>query len=88
VDDLEQDMSPEDLMLSFVSAERGKVRPLSTPPLPHAMSMTDTTPYRASDGHRGSSVVSATAPCLEVLSHAATNAAIKSFAPKPYVQVC
>jgi hypothetical protein len=26
VDDLEQDMSPEDLMLSFVSAERGKVR--------------------------------------------------------------
>ncbi len=38
MDDLEQDMSPEDLMLSFVSAERGKVLPLSTPPLPRATS--------------------------------------------------
>ncbi len=35
MDDLEQDMSPEDLMLSFVSAERGKVttRLATSPPL-------------------------------------------------------
>ena len=40
VDDLEQDMSPEDLMLSFVSAERGKVLLLRTLLLPCALADT------------------------------------------------